>query len=63
MAARQVLVSFDPVVSAPVRAVVRLKWCRFKRPGVCESGGQIVRVLASCLPAQSSASEPGDACA
>jgi len=42
---RLVLVGFEPAGEAPIRLVVRLKWCRFKGTNVYESGGRIVRVL------------------
>ncbi len=45
MAHRLVLLAFETAADGPLRLVVRLKWCRFRRAGVYESGGQILRVL------------------
>jgi hypothetical protein len=45
MAHRLVLLAFETAADGPVRLVVRLKWCRFKRADLYESGGQILRVL------------------
>jgi hypothetical protein len=42
---RLVLLAFTTTGGEPVRLVVRLKWCRFKRTSGYESGGQMVRVL------------------
>jgi len=42
---RLVLLAFTTAEQHPVRLLVRLKWCRFKRVDVYESGGQILRVL------------------
>jgi hypothetical protein len=39
------LLAFETSADGPLRLVVRLKWCRFRRAGVYESGGQILRVL------------------
>lgn len=40
-----VLLAFTTAGGEPVRLVVRLKWCRFKRTSGYVSGGQMVRVL------------------
>ena len=45
MAHRMALLEFETAADGPVRLVVRLKWCRFKRADLYESGGQILRVL------------------
>jgi hypothetical protein len=45
MAHRVALIEFETRADGPVRLVVRLKWCRFKRADLYESGGQILRVL------------------
>jgi len=45
MAHRVALIEFETRADGPVRLVVRLKWCRFKRTDLYESGGQILRVL------------------
>jgi len=45
MAHRMALIEFETWADGPVRLVVRLKWCRFKKTDVYESGGQILRVL------------------
>jgi hypothetical protein len=42
---RLVLLMFETPERIRRRLVVRLKWCRFKRTDVYESGGQIVRTL------------------
>ncbi len=42
---RLVLLAFETAESGTTRVMVRLKWCRFKRTDVYESGGAIVRVL------------------
>ena len=42
---RLVLLTVETVENQTVQLLARLKWCRFKRSGVYESGGQIVRVL------------------
>lgn len=42
---RLVLLAFTTAGGEPVRLVVRLKWCRFKRTSGYVSGGQMVRVL------------------
>src|SRR5437762_2380060 len=44
---RLVQLTFTPEPGQLTRLVVRLKWCRFKRADVYQSGRQIVRVLAS----------------
>jgi hypothetical protein len=54
---RLVLLMFETPEKGQRRLVVRLKWCRFKRTDVYESGGQIVRAL---KPGESHASEPAD---
>jgi hypothetical protein len=45
MAHRVALIEFETEADGPVRLVVRLKWCRFKRTDLYESGGQTLRVL------------------
>jgi hypothetical protein len=45
MAHRVALIEFETRADGPLRLVVRLKWCRFKRSDLYESGGQILRVL------------------
>jgi hypothetical protein len=45
MVHRLVLLAFETAADGPIRLVVRLKWCRFKRADLYESGGQILRVL------------------
>jgi hypothetical protein len=45
MAHRVALIEFETRADGLVRLVVRLKWCRFKRTDLYESGGQILRVL------------------
>lgn len=46
---RMVRITFDcDDVSAPI-LVVRLQWCRFRKPGICESGGQIQRVSTASM--------------
>jgi hypothetical protein len=45
MAHRMALIEFETRADGPLRLVVRLKWCRFKRTDRYESGGQILRVL------------------
>jgi hypothetical protein len=45
MAHRVALIEFETRADGPVRLIVRLKWCRFKRADLYESGGQILRVL------------------
>src|SRR5262245_9955310 len=45
MAYRVALIEFETRADGTVRLVVRLKWCRFKRTDLYESGGQILRVL------------------
>jgi hypothetical protein len=40
-----VVLAFESESEGPVRVLVRLKWCRFKRTDLYESGGQILRVL------------------
>jgi hypothetical protein len=42
---KMVLLAFETESDGPVRLIVRLKWCRFKRTDLYESGGQILRVL------------------
>lgn len=42
---RLVLLAFETAEGGQMRVMVRLKWCRFKRTDIYESGGQIVRVL------------------
>ncbi len=42
---RLTILTFETAASEPVRLVVRLKWCRFKRTDLYESGGQILRIL------------------
>ena len=42
---RLVLLAFDTAASEPIRLIARLKWCRFKRTNVYESGGQIIRIF------------------
>lgn len=42
---RLVLLAFTTTGGEPIRLVVRLKWCRFKRTSGYVSGGQLVRVL------------------
>jgi hypothetical protein len=44
---RLVLVAFESTDDGPIRLVVRLKWCRFKKMEVYESGGQFLKVLRS----------------
>ncbi|HLJ11356.1 MAG TPA: hypothetical protein VKU82_09205 [Planctomycetaceae bacterium] len=46
MTHRLALLAFDTAASEPVRLLVRLNWCRFKRINVHESGGQILKILA-----------------
>ena len=46
MSHRLALLAFDTAASEPVRLLVRLNWCRFKRISVHESGGQILKILA-----------------
>ncbi len=45
MACRLAMLAFETPADGSIRLVVRLKWCRFKRAGLYESGGQILRVL------------------
>jgi hypothetical protein len=52
---RLVLLMFETPEKHQRRLVVRLKWCRFKRTDVYESGGQIVRAL---KPGESHTAEP-----
>jgi hypothetical protein len=52
---RLVLLMFETLEKNQRRLVVRLKWCRFKRADVYESGGQIVRDL---KPGESHTAEP-----
>jgi hypothetical protein len=42
---RVVLLSFETADHQTIRLLARLQWCRFKKSGVYESGGQIVRIL------------------
>lgn len=42
---RMVQIAFDSDDVSAAVLVVRLQWCRFRKPGICESGGQIQRVM------------------
>lgn len=42
---RLALLAFETAASEPVRLIVRLKWCRFKRTDLYESGGQILKIF------------------
>jgi hypothetical protein len=66
---RLVQITFEPEDKSAPTLVVRLQWCRFRKPGFYESGGQIQRVVttapaaASTLRAtasQNGQAEPGD---
>ncbi len=54
---RLALLMFETPEKNQRRLLVRLKWCRFKRADVYESGGQIVRDL---KPGESHTAEPPD---
>lgn len=42
---RMIQISFNSDDSSAPVFIVRLQWCRFRKPGVYESGGQIQRVI------------------
>jgi hypothetical protein len=53
---RIVQLTFGHAIASAPTLVVRLQWCRFEKPGVYQSGGQIQRVI----PADgSTGAEPG----